>query len=216
MPLITLQGVDYSVGGPLLLEHVDLAIEAGERIALIGRNGAGKSTLLKLLAGELRPDDGEVRARLYRDDRHRASSKLPADFPVTGGTIEVATSGYGLRRCHYVRHDGAVQQLVPDPASAEGRRARLERDHPGASRAIGFVSWAVLVVALVLGVPQIVEQVSQIPLVAENVGTFASPIHLSGALNVGLVVATLLASTERALRLRYHWLLDGGLFDGDE
>ena len=64
--------------------------------------------------------------------------------------------------------------------------------------------------------PQIVEQVSQIPLVAENVGTFASPIHLSGALNVGLVVATLLASTERALRLRYHWLLDGGLFDGDE
>ena len=29
MPLITLQGVDYSVGGPLLLEHVDLTIEAG-------------------------------------------------------------------------------------------------------------------------------------------------------------------------------------------
>ncbi|MEF9979387.1 MAG: ATP-binding cassette domain-containing protein, partial [Thermomonas sp.] len=42
MPLITLQGLDYSVGGPLLLEHVDLTIEAGERIALIGRNGAGK------------------------------------------------------------------------------------------------------------------------------------------------------------------------------
>ena len=61
MPLITLQGVDYSVGGPLLLQHVDLAIEPGERIALIGRNGAGKSTLMKLLAGELKPDDGEIR-----------------------------------------------------------------------------------------------------------------------------------------------------------
>lgn len=61
MPLITLQSVDYSVGGPLLLERVDLAIEPGERIALIGRNGAGKSTLLKLLSGELKPDDGEVR-----------------------------------------------------------------------------------------------------------------------------------------------------------
>ena len=61
MSLITLNAVDYSVGGPLLLERVDLAIEAGERIALIGRNGAGKSTLLRLLAGELKPDDGEVR-----------------------------------------------------------------------------------------------------------------------------------------------------------
>ncbi|TQU93176.1 ATP-binding cassette domain-containing protein, partial [Xanthomonas perforans] len=45
MPLITLQSVDYSVGGPLLLEKTDLTIEPGERIALIGRNGAGKSTL---------------------------------------------------------------------------------------------------------------------------------------------------------------------------
>ena len=61
MPLITLTNVDFSVGGPLLLQHVDLSIEPGERIALIGRNGAGKSTLLKLLAGEIKPDDGEIR-----------------------------------------------------------------------------------------------------------------------------------------------------------
>jgi hypothetical protein len=161
--------------------------------------------------------NGEEWADLYRDGRHHARSKLPAAFPVTGGTIEVAKSGYGLKRCHYVPDDGGpARQLVPDPASAEGRRARLDRERPGASRAIGFVSWAVLVVALVLGVPQIVEQVSQIPPVAENVGTFTSPFHLSATLNVALVVATLVASTERALRLRYHWLLDGGLFDGDD
>jgi len=61
MPLITLQDVDYGVGGPLLLERAGFSLEAGERVALIGRNGAGKSTLLKLLAGELKPDDGEVR-----------------------------------------------------------------------------------------------------------------------------------------------------------
>ena len=61
MPLITLQGVDHGVGGPLLLEDVHLSLEPGERVALIGRNGAGKSTLLRILAGAVRPDDGEVR-----------------------------------------------------------------------------------------------------------------------------------------------------------
>ncbi|HEY5612534.1 MAG TPA: ATP-binding cassette domain-containing protein [Lysobacter sp.] len=61
MPLITLQNVDYSVGGPLLLENVELSIDPGERIALIGRNGAGKSTLLRLLTGAIKPDDGEIR-----------------------------------------------------------------------------------------------------------------------------------------------------------
>ncbi|MGE6333365.1 ATP-binding cassette domain-containing protein, partial [Stenotrophomonas sp. NPDC077659] len=63
MPLITLQNVDFSVGGPLLLEKAELSIEPGERIALIGRNGAGKSTLLKLLSGDHKPDDGEVRVQ---------------------------------------------------------------------------------------------------------------------------------------------------------
>ncbi len=132
-----------------------------------------------------------------------------------GGTVEVVASGYGLKRCHYVTHDGAERQLVPDPASAEGRRARLERDHPALSRAIGLVSVAVLVVALVLGAPQVVEEISQIPPVADSVGSFTSPIRLPAAINVPLLVATLVASTERALRLRNHWLLDGGLFDGE-
>ncbi len=160
-------------------------------------------------------DDGEVRSRLYRDGRHEATSRLPAAFPVPGGVIEVAASDYGLKRCHYVRDDGTERQLVPDPASAEGRRARLDRDRPGVSRTIGVVSWAVLAVALVLGLPQIVEEVSQIPPVAEHVGTFTSPVRLSAPVNVTLVVATLVASTERALRLRDHGVLDGGRFDGE-
>lgn len=161
-------------------------------------------------------DDGEVVARLYRDGVHEASSKVPAAFPVPGGTIEVEASTFGLKRCHLVRADGTEQQLVPDPRSAEGRRARFDRDHPGASRTVGLVSVAVLVVAGALGLPQLAEQVTQIPPVAEHLGTFTSPIALSAPVNTGLVLASLLASTERALRLRYHWLLDGGLFGGDE
>ena len=62
MSLIQLQRVDFSIGGPLLLEHVDLSIEANERVCIVGRNGEGKSTLMKLIAGELRADDVLVRA----------------------------------------------------------------------------------------------------------------------------------------------------------
>lgn len=160
--------------------------------------------------------DGEVRAKLYRDGRHHASSKLPAAFAVPGGTIEVVTSDFGLKRCHYVTEDGVSHQLAPDPGSAEGLRARLERAHPVLGRAIGLVSVGVLVVALVLGVPQIAEQISRIPPVAENVGSYTSPFQFPAWFNVTLMVAALVASTERALRLRYSRLLDGGggLFDG--
>src|SRR5690606_33356382 len=49
------------VGGPLLLENVEFMLEPRERVCVVGRNGAGKSTLLKLIDGEIRPDDGEVR-----------------------------------------------------------------------------------------------------------------------------------------------------------
>ncbi|MEO5560365.1 MAG: ATP-binding cassette domain-containing protein [Dokdonella sp.] len=63
MSLVNLVNLDYSVGGPLLLENVDLAIERGERVCIVGRNGAGKSTLMKLIAGEIRADDGEVRVQ---------------------------------------------------------------------------------------------------------------------------------------------------------
>lgn len=160
--------------------------------------------------------DGEVRAQLYRDGVNYATSKLPAAFPVPGGTIEVEVSGYGLRRCHYVRLDGSEQQLVPDPASAEGRRARLARTNPGLSRALGFASVGVLLVAVVLGVPQAIEQITQFPPVADTIGTFASPFRLPAALNIALVFAAVAASTERALRLRYNRILDGGFFDGAE
>ncbi|MFV2144067.1 MULTISPECIES: hypothetical protein [Isoptericola] len=159
--------------------------------------------------------DGEVRAHLYRDGVHHARSKLPATFPVPGGAVEVAASNYGLKRCHFVAEDGSERQLVPDRSSAEGRRARLDREHPAASRTVSLVSVVVLLVSLVLGVPQLVQEVSQIPFVAESVGSFTSPIVLPAWSNVTILVLALMASTERALRLRYNWLLDGGVFDGE-
>jgi ATP-binding cassette subfamily F protein uup len=60
MAVISLQEVSLGFGGPLLLENINLQIERGESVGLLGRNGAGKSTLLKLLYGDLSPDGGNV------------------------------------------------------------------------------------------------------------------------------------------------------------
>ncbi|MEE3851767.1 hypothetical protein VZC37_15600 [Gordonia sp. LSe1-13] len=49
---------------------------------------------------------GDVTADLYRDGRHHASSTLPAAFPVEAGAIEVAMSGFGIKRCISSRPTG--------------------------------------------------------------------------------------------------------------
>ncbi len=60
MALLTLSNAHLAYGHVPLLDGASIAIEAGERIALIGRNGSGKSSLLKILAGQEKPDDGEL------------------------------------------------------------------------------------------------------------------------------------------------------------
>ncbi|MCK5873537.1 MAG: ATP-binding cassette domain-containing protein [Alcanivoracaceae bacterium] len=60
MPLLTLRNIQLSYGAAPLLDGVNLSIEPGERLCLVGRNGAGKSTLMKLIAGEIQADDGDL------------------------------------------------------------------------------------------------------------------------------------------------------------
>jgi len=63
MPLLRTRNLRLSFGGPTLLDSVDLSIEAGERVCLVGRNGCGKSTLLKVLEGRISPDEGDIERR---------------------------------------------------------------------------------------------------------------------------------------------------------
>jgi ATP-binding cassette subfamily F protein uup len=60
MALLTLTDAHLAFGHVPLLAGAALAIDGGERLALIGRNGAGKSSLLKILAGLDQPDDGQI------------------------------------------------------------------------------------------------------------------------------------------------------------
>ena len=113
MPLIQLQRVDFSVGGPLLLKHVDLVIDANERVCIVGRNGEGKSTLMKLIAGELRPDDGEVRVQSGVVVA-RMAQEVPQD--TAGSVFDVVAEGLGdlghlLARYHHLLAEGDFDAL---------------------------------------------------------------------------------------------------------
>jgi ATP-binding cassette subfamily F protein uup len=123
MPLIQLQRVAYSVGGPLLLERVDLTIEPGERVCVVGRNGEGKSTLLRLLAGEIKPDDGEVRVQ-----GGVRVAKLAQEVPqdARGSVFDVVAQGLGelgalLARFHHLLAEGDLAALGSVQAQIEAQ-----------------------------------------------------------------------------------------------
>ena len=113
MSLIQLQRVDFSIGGPLLLEHVDLSIDRNERVCIVGRNGEGKSTLMKLIAGELHADDGEVRVQ-----NGVVVARMAQEVPQgTAGTVfDVVSDGLGdlghlLARYHHLLAEGDLDAL---------------------------------------------------------------------------------------------------------
>ena len=59
--VLSLRSLSKSYGDKHLFDGINLKVEGGERIALIGDNGTGKSTLIKMIVGELYPDDGRIR-----------------------------------------------------------------------------------------------------------------------------------------------------------
>lgn len=153
-------------------------------------------------------ENGNLKVFLYRGGRQHAVSRVPAVFPVEGGVVEVAASNFGLKRCHFVSDSGAEQQLQPDAHSAEGRRARFDARRPRLSRVVGAVSIVALLVGVVLLLQQIAVPVLQIPPIAEWIGPVEPLIRLPLWLTIGLGLAAVIASTERALRMRYRWWLD--------
>jgi len=59
--VIKICDLDFSYGGPTILENIQLDIEEKEFVGMIGPNGSGKTTLLKIILGLLKPDKGSVK-----------------------------------------------------------------------------------------------------------------------------------------------------------
>ena len=57
-PLLQLSGISLTFGGNPVFDNLDLVVQPGDRVALVGRNGSGKSTLMKVMAGLVEPDQG--------------------------------------------------------------------------------------------------------------------------------------------------------------
>ncbi len=92
MPLLQLRNLSLAFGSDTLLDQVNLQIDAGEHVCLIGRNGAGKSSLLKVIAGLVQADEGEI-----EHTPGLTVAMLPQEIPqdFSGTVLELVTSGLG-------------------------------------------------------------------------------------------------------------------------
>jgi ATP-binding cassette subfamily F protein uup len=109
MALTGVQNLTISFGGPALLEGIDLYMEEGDRLCLLGRNGSGKSTLLKAMAGLIPVDGGEISRQ-----KGIRTAYLGQEFPrgLGGAAADFASSGEPERM---LAAEQALTMLGVDP-----------------------------------------------------------------------------------------------------
>jgi len=110
MAIASLLDVSVSFGGPALLDRVNLQIDRGERVCLVGRNGAGKSTLMKVISGELRPDEGQV-VRQQGAVFAMLRQEVPAGLAGTVRSVIEGEGGSFEEHNDWERHD-RVERLM--------------------------------------------------------------------------------------------------------
>ena len=128
-PILNLSDITLTFGGNPLFEGLNLSINMGERICLVGRNGSGKSTLLKIMAGIVEPDSGEVHLRPGNAVAYMEQDPDFSGFETLG---EYAASG--LDPSEHYRVEMVMEGVklnpgqAPDQASGgERRRAALAK-----------------------------------------------------------------------------------------
>ena len=90
MAFISMQGISLAFLGVPLFDGVNLIIERGEKVGLVGRNGSGKSTLLRMIEGIVKPDAGAVSVQKGVRSAY-LSQEVPNELP--GTVFDVVASG---------------------------------------------------------------------------------------------------------------------------
>ncbi|HYV39534.1 MAG TPA: ATP-binding cassette domain-containing protein, partial [Gemmataceae bacterium] len=112
-PLLEMRGIVRSFPGVQALRGVDLTLQRGEVLALLGENGAGKSTLMKILGGAFAADDGSIaidgrpiRFRSPQDSRRAGIAVIYQEFNLIPGLNAVDNIFLGKEMTHarFIRH----------------------------------------------------------------------------------------------------------------
>ncbi len=122
MSLLALQNIHVNFGGPQILDGVNLQIEKGQRVSLLGRNGTGKSTLLKIMAGLVAADKGEVQKSPGLKTAYCAQ-EIPMD--IDGRVFGTIAAGLGERGRLLIRYFRLQTQQLKDPEKYAQESARL-------------------------------------------------------------------------------------------
>jgi len=117
MALIGLHALTMAFGGEALLDGVNLQIEEGDRLCLMGRNGTGKSTLLKIIAGQLQHDGGELQRQ-----RGLTVASVTQEVPVDleGTVFSIVAGGLGDTAAQLARyHELGIALSTAEPGPTQ-------------------------------------------------------------------------------------------------
>jgi ATP-binding cassette subfamily F protein uup len=124
-PIVTATEVCRAYGARVVLDRVSVAIEAGERVGLLGANGSGKSTLAKMLAGIEAPDTGTVATRRgltvsYLEQEPKFAPDVTAFEAVEQALVRwrAAIARYEAAAERVARGDGSPDVLAKEQADA--------------------------------------------------------------------------------------------------
>jgi macrolide transport system ATP-binding/permease protein len=116
---LNLSGVSHGYGDRLLLDGINLVINAGEHVAIVGENGAGKSTLLRILAGLEAPDEGAATTH-GRVGYLAQTHGLPESFTV-GAAIDASLSSLRAIEAELDRLEAGLADAEDDELETYGR-----------------------------------------------------------------------------------------------